>query len=219
MQNIFDILGQSPLFYGISPESCESMLRCLAARTESYAKDDVILLSGDSVREVGLLLSGSAKIIREDVNGNISIIAGVLPAEMFGEAFACAGVAHSPVTVVAAELCRVLFLDYRRIITTCSAACVFHARLIENMLKVIADKNLRLNQKIEVLSQRTTRQKLMAYFERQGAGAPKFTIPFNREELAQYLCVDRSAMSAELGRMQREGLIRFTRNEFEILSM
>ena len=174
-------------------------------------------MSGDAVNFVGMILSGSVQIIKEDPDGRVAILTELSISDIFGEVFACAGISHSPVTIQASEDSEILFIDYNKIITSCSSACPFHARLIENMLKLIAVKNLLLNQKIEILSKRTTKEKLLCYFDLQRGAARKFNIPFNREELARYLCVDRSAMSNELCKMRDEGLIRFIKNTFEIL--
>ncbi len=217
MKKIFEIINNNPLFVGIAFSDFEPMLGCLSARTVSYQRDDLILLSGDTVSFVGLVLAGSVQIIKEDREGNVTILTELGVSDIFGEVFACAGIDHSPVTVQAAEDCELLFIDYRKIIKTCSSVCPFHARLIENMLSIIAKKNLILNQKIEMLSKRTTREKLICFFDMQRGMAKRFTIPFNREEMAQYLCVDRSAMSNELSKMRNEGLILFNKNEFEIL--
>jgi len=218
MKKIFDTLKENPLFHGIAFSDFEAMLGCLSAKSGSYGKDDVILLSGDTVSFVGLILQGGVKIISEDVNGNTALLSELGVSETFCEVFACAEIDHSPVTIVAAEDTEVLFVNYKRIITSCSAACPFHTRLIENMLKLIAMKNISLNKKIEILSRRSTREKLLCFFDFQRGAARKFAIPFNREELAHYLCVDRSAMSNELCKMRDEGLISFERNRFEILA-
>jgi len=217
VKKIFEVIKDNPLFDGIAFSDFEKMLDCLSAKTISYKKDDVILLTGDSVRQPGLVLSGSLKIIKEDINGNISIITEVGPSEIFAEVFACAGVSHSPVTILAVEDCNILFLDFNKVTTVCSSACKFHSTLIQNMLKLIAAKTLMLNQKIDILSKRSTREKLLCYFDYQRGAAKKFSVPFNREELASYLCVDRSAMSNELSKMQNEGLIRYKKNLFEVL--
>jgi len=217
MNRIFEALKNNPLFQGIAFSDFEKMLTCLSAKTTGYEKDSIILLSGDAVDFVGLILSGSVRIINEDQDGRINILTEIGVSELFGEVFACAGIDHSPVTIQAAESTEVLFINYRKIITSCTTACPFHTKLIENMLRLIAAKNLMLNQKIEVLSKRTTREKLLAFFDKQRGMAKKFTIPYNREELASYLCVDRSAMSNELCKMRDEGLIRFHRSEFELL--
>ena len=217
VKKVFESAKNSPLFQGIAFSDFERMLDCLSAGTSCYKKDGIILLAGDPVNFVGLILAGSVQIIKEDLDGRIAIITELGVSDAFGEVFACAGISHSPVTILAAEDTEVLLLDYKRVITSCSSACPFHSRLIENMLKLIATKNLVLNQKIEILSKRTTREKLMCYFDSYRGAARRFTIPFNREELAQYLCVDRSAMSNELCKMRDEGLIAFNRTEFEIL--
>ena len=216
MKKIFETLKTNPLFQRISFSDFERMLGCMSAKTVFYKKDDVILLSGDTINFVGLILSGSVKIIKEDIDGRFSILTKFDVSEVFGEAFACAGISQSPVTIQAAEDSEILFIDYKKIITSCTNVCPFHSMFIENMLKLVALKNLMLNQKIEILSKRTTREKLMCYFDTQRGAAKKFTIPFNREELARYLCVDRSAMSNELCKMRDEGQIKFNRNEFEI---
>lgn len=217
MKDIFEIARHNTLFQSIALSDFEKMLTCLSARTVSYDKDQVIMLSGETITSVGLVLSGSVIIIKEDVEGRIVILSEHTVAEVFGEVFACAGITQSPVTIQAAEDSEILFLDYKRIITTCTAACPYHTMLIQNMLKLVAVNNLNLSQKIDILSKRTTREKLMSYFDLQRGVSKKFTIPFNREELANYLCVDRSAMSNELGKMRSEGLVRFSKNEFEIL--
>lgn len=176
-------------------------------------------MAGESIRNVGIVISGKIAVIKEDGFGNRSIIAEMTPGEMFGEAFACAGIGNITVSVLAAADSEILMIDYKKIIATCSSACVYHTKLIENMLEILAKRVLMMNQRIDVISKRTTREKLMAYFEIQKAAAKsdRFTIPYNREELADFLFVDRSAMSRELCRMREEGLIDFRKNRFEIL--
>jgi len=217
LKEIFDVIKHNPLWAGIGYSDFENMIGCMETKMKSYNKGDVVLLSGDTVKHVGLIISGGVNIINEDIDGNITILAKLSSSDLFGEVFACAGIDHSPVTVQALEKSEILFLNYRRIITACSSACGFHSRLIENMLKIIAQKNLMLNQKIEILSKRSTREKLLLFLNTQRGMAKKFTIPYNRDELANYLCVDRSAMSGELGRMRDEGLIKFKKNQFEVL--
>jgi len=217
MEKIFEAAKSSLLFQGMASNDFEPMLRCLSARSVRYERDDVILLAGSPVYSVGLVLSGSVKIIKEDANGYSTILAKLTPAEVFGEVFAFAELCRSPVTVQAAEDTELLLIDCNKIITSCSSACHFHARFIKNMLKLLAEKTLMLNQKIEILSKRTTREKLFCLFDQQRGTATKFTVPFTREEMATYLCVDRSSLSRELCKMQDEDLIRFKRNVFEIL--
>ena len=217
MKKTFETVKSNPLFHGIAFSDFEQVFNCLSVKTAYFKKDEVILLSGDTVNFVGLILSGGVQIIKEDMDGRITVLTELVVSEIFGEVFACAEITQSPVTIIATENAEVMLMDYKKIITSCTAACPFHARLIENMLKLIARKNLMLNQKIDILSKRTTREKLLSYFDAQRGMAKKFTIPYNREELAQYLCVDRSAMSNELGKMRDEGLIKFTKSTFEVI--
>ena len=217
MRKIFEIVKSNPLFHGIAFSDFEAMLNCLTAKTVYYKKGDVILMSGDNVDFVGIVIQGDVKIVREDYNGNITILTKIPAPETFGEVFACAEIFHSPVTAQAATDSEIMLIDYKHIITSCTSACTFHAMLIKNMLKLIAKKNIALNEKNEILSKRTTKEKLLCFFDQQRGAANNFTIPFNREEMAQYLCVDRSAMSNELSKMRDEGLIKFDKNKFEIL--
>lgn len=217
MKKVFEKVKANPLFKGIGVNDFEAMLACVEGQVRRYEKGEIIQLAGNPVNTVGLVLCGMVQVIREDADGKQNLLAELWDGELFGEVFACAGVSHSPVTVRACENCEVLHLNYGKIITTCSSGCNFHHRLIENMLTLMANKNLMLNRKLEILSKRTTRDRLLMFFDQRRQGARKFTVPFSREELAAYLCVERSAMSAELSKMQREGLLRYDRNYFEII--
>jgi len=217
MKNIYETVKDNPLFHGVGPGDFEKMAGCIEAKTKNYPKDDIVLLAGDNVGFVGLVLSGSVRVVKEDIDGNIMILTELTKPDTFGEAFACAGIERSPVTVMAAEESEILFINYKKVIAVCSLTCGFHSKLIENMLSLIARKNLMLNQKIEILSKRTTREKLLALFEIHQNTEKKFKLPYNREEMAQYLCVDRSAMSNELCKMRDEGILRFHKNVFELL--
>jgi len=217
LEKIFEAVKDSPLFCGIGFDEFRRLCACLSARTARYEKDEAIMLAGDGVRFVGLVLSGGVRIIKEDAAGNVSMLTMLSAGEMFADILACAGIYISPVTIMTAAAAEILFLDNRRIAASCPAGCASHKKLVENMLRLIAKKNFMLNRKIEILSKRTTREKLLCFFDLKSAGARRFTIAFNREELANYLCVDRSAMSNELCKMRDEGLIRFDKNVFELL--
>ena len=214
------MLASATLFEGIAKGDLPGMLRCLDARAAAYEAGETVFLAGDAVRGVGIVCSGEVQVLREDIFGNRTIQAQLTQGEIFGETLACARVEVLPVSVVATTPSEILIIDYRRIVTTCTSSCAFHKFLIENMLGILAGKNLMLNRKIEVLSARTTRAKLTAYLSSQAqrTGSARFRIPFDRQELADYLAVDRSAMSTEMGRMRDEGLLRFKRNEFELLT-
>lgn len=208
-----------PLFSGISAQDLSALLSCLSVSTKYYQKDEIIFLAGQPAQNVGILCSGGAHVVKEDFLGNRTIISALSGGDLFGEAFVCAGVSHIPVSVVATAYSEIMLINYRKIITTCPTTCVFHARLIENMLGIVAQKNVALNQKVDVISKRTTREKLIAFLSEQARKAARrsFVIPFNRQELADYLCVERSAMSAELSKMQKEGLLKTQKNHFELL--
>lgn len=217
MEKVFEKIKANPLFRGIGLDDFESMLSCIEGQVRQYGQGEVIQLAGNTVRTMGLVVFGMVQVVREDGDGKQNLMAELHEGELFGEVFACAGISHSPVTVLASENCEVLHLNYCKVITACSSACSFHQKLIENMLTIMAKKNLMLSQKIDILSKRTTRERMLLFFDYHRQGARRFTIPFSREELAAYLCVERSAMSAELSKMQREGLICYERNSFEIM--
>ena len=219
MKNYLDILMRCPLFAGISPQNLSAMASCLSARPVRFSKGAVIFEEGQPARQMGLLLSGGAQIVKEDFYGNRTIVARIEPAEMFGESFACAQLDSIPVSVVATEDSEALLMDCQRLLTTCSNSCEFHNRIIFNLLKVVATKNLMFNQKIEITSKRTTREKLLTYLNLQAKnqGTNSFTIPYDRQELADYLEVDRSGLSAEISKLRREGVLESQRSQFTLL--
>ena len=219
MEKYLEIIKACPLFLGIDDFNLNTLLDCLMAARRSYKKGDYVFSAGGAVRSVGIVLSGGVHILQEDYWGNRTILAHIPPGGLFGEAFSCAEIDSLPVSVMAAEKTEVLLIDYTRIITTCSSSCVFHLALIKNMLTLLAQKNVMLTQKMEIVTNRTTRERLLAYLSAQAiqAKSSRFTIPFNRQQLADYLSVERSAMSAELSHMQSDGLIRTDRSKFELL--
>ncbi len=210
------VLKKCPLFADIDDNDMEKILPCLSAIFRQADKNTFIFSAEDRVRTVGLILSGSVHIINEDFWGRKDILSQLGPGELFAESFSCTQEEKLPVSVLAAEPTDYMLIDCRKILRTCTSACVFHTQLISNLLQVIAHKNIRLMQKVEQVSKRTTREKLLAYLSAvsQKAGSSAFDIPFNRQELADYLSVDRSAMSSELGRMRDEGIVDFNKNRF-----
>lgn len=219
MKKYLNQLQNNALFNHFNLSELESILNCLSAKVNAYDKKDIIIQQGTPAHYVGIILSGGAQIIKEDIEGNISILSHLRINDIFAEAFAYAAIDEYPITVQATEHCEIMFMDCKRIIKTCHNTCALHWILINNMLSIIARKNILLNEKMEILSKRTTREKLLAFFNTQIQmhHSKNFTIPYNREGLAFYLCVDRSALSRELSNMQDEGLIKFNKNEFEIL--
>lgn len=218
METDITLLKNSKLFQGISETEIFPMLECLLAVTKTYQKGEAVFRRGERIENVAMLLEGSVHIQKEDYWGNLSILSEISAGEMFGEVYACLGSDEILNDAVAVKQSRVLFLNMKRILTMCPSACQFHGRLIRNLLSVLAVKNKVLTQKLEHMSKRTTREKLLSYLSEQSqrAGNPEFDIPFNRQQMADYLSVDRSAMSAELGRMRDEGLLAFERNHFRL---
>lgn len=218
MKDLYNFLSGVPLFHGIAPDELSGMLKCLNAREASYKKQDIILLEGQPVSSVGIVLSGKVQIIKEDFDGSRNIMSDIGKGNLFAEAYSCVKTESLPVTVLSVTDSEILFVDYMKIISVCSSACKFHTRLIENMMRILASKNILLNRKIEHISKRTTREKLLAYLSDQAAksGKREFDIPYNRQELADYLCVDRSAMSNELCKLQDDGILVFHLNHFRL---
>lgn len=219
MKEYFEILQRCPLFSGVESAELEAMLGCLNARKVAADKDTYIFREGDPADFVGVVLSGAVRVLRTDFYGNQSILGQVEPGGVFGEAFSCAGTAALPVSVVAAQPAAVLLMDLKRVLTVCPRACSFHSRIVTNLVQALAQKNLHLNQRLDIASRRTTRDKLLAYLTDQAKrqNSAQFIIPFDRQTLADYLGVERSAMSAELSRLQKEGVLETRKNWFKLL--
>ena len=216
MKHNIKILMNSSLFQGVGEQDLEAMLSCLGANERKYKKNDIILLAGTRVTSVGIVVEGTAQITREDAEGNRAILSELIKADLFAEAYVAAGSAEVPVTVIATSDCRIVWIPFNKLVGVCSTACGFHRTLIENMMRVIAVKNIMMNEKMRVLSCKTTKEKLMTYLAdySERTGKNKFKIPFSRNELADYLSVDRSAMSRELSRLRDEGYLDYHKNEF-----
>lgn len=219
MEQYFSALRKCALFQGIEDGNLSDMLGCLGARVSEYGKDETILAEEAPANHLGIVLSGMVQIVMVDYFGNRNIVAALTPSEIFGEAFACAEVETMPVNVIAATDATVLLVDVRRITQSCSNACSFHSRIIFNLMKVVARKNLLFHEKIAITSKRTTREKLMSYLLLQAKkhGSNRFTIPYDRQGLADYLAVERSGLSAEIGKLRREGIIACERSTFTLL--
>ena len=209
------------LFDRIKEDDRSEMLKCLNAKKKQYKKGSTVLGRGGRTSEMGMVLEGSVHMVKDDFWGNRSILGQASPGQMFGEVYACLPRQGLEVDVVAAEDTEVLFLDVGRILTVCSSACSFHTRLIRNLLTILAEKNLMLTHKMEHMAQKSTRDKVLSYLsmEAEKQGGPEFAIPFNRQQLADYLSVDRSAMSRELSRMKAEGLLDYHRNRFRLKNL
>ena len=219
MRKYFNILRKCALFNAIDDENLLKMLTCFGARVDFFDKKHTIFTEGSSAKYIGIVLSGNAQIIQVDYNGNRNILTSVYESEMFAEAFACAEINSMPVSVVANTQCEILLVECSHILHTCHNNCGFHQQLIFNLMKSLAIQNILIHKKMEITSKRTTRDKLMAYlldFAKK-SGTRSFDIPYDRQELADYLEVERSGLSSEIGKMKKEGIIESQKNHFVIL--
>ena len=211
-------LSNTQLFRGLEEAEITSLLGCLNATTRSFQKGEVILSEGNITENIGILLSGLAVISCNDIWGNTSILGHVAPGSVFAEVYACIPGEPMLVTVSAAEDTSILFMNVGRVLTTCTNACPFHTRLVRNLLTVCAHRNLQLSQRIQHTSSKSIRGRLMSYFSEcsKHAGSNSFLIPYNRQQLADYLNVDRSTMCNELSKMQRDGIIEYDKNRISL---
>ena len=219
MKKYIPILKRTHIFAGLGEEEIESLLSCLDARLYKYKKGEYVLRQGEHLDDVTVLVEGNLHIQKDDYWGNRSILGHVAPGDMFGEAYASPENGVLLNDVVAVEDSAAIFFNIKRIITTCSSACRFHTLVVQNMFFAISEKNRSLVQKLGHMSKRTTREKLISYLSEESKkhSSASFTIPFNRQQLADFLSVDRSAMSVELCKMRDEGLIEFEKNSFKLL--
>lgn len=219
MEQYFPLLAQTALFHGLTEEELRRTLDCLGAVKKSYPKQTFLLRAGDQTQSMGLMLSGSALLVQEDLWGRRNILAKVAAGDAFAEAFAAAG-GPLNLSVVASEDCEALLLDVNRVLTLCPSACPSHTKLVRNLVAVLAQKMLILNDKITHMSRQTTQEKLLSYLsgQAQRQGKLTFDIPYDRQQLADYLCVDRAAMSSELSKLQKKGLLQYHRNHFTLFA-
>lgn len=211
-------LSNTPLFHGVKEDEICNILSCLGAREKTYRKNETIYRAGDTVHELGLVESGSANIIVNFYWGSRYIFGHVEKGNIFAENYAAIPGKELICDVVAAEETEILFLDLTKLITTCQNGCNFHQRLIHNLLRISAQKSLNLSSRMMHTAPKALRERLLSYLSEQAMinGSTHFTIPFDRQQLADYLGVDRSAMSNELSKMQKDELISFKKNEFTL---
>ena len=219
MKQFIPILKQTKLFSGVGDDEISSMLSCLGATLRVYKKGEFVLRQGERLSKIMVLAEGNLHIQSDDYWGNRSILGEICAGEMFGEAYAAPESGALLNDVAAVTDSAVVCFDVKRILTSCSSACRFHTIVVQNLFFAISEKNRKLVQKLGVLSKRSTREKLISYLSEQSKkqNSASFSIPFNRQQLADFLSVDRSAMSNELCKMRDEGLIRFEKNRFVLL--
>ena len=218
MKNFMSVARGSRLFSGVSEDELTAMLDCLGARQVDFPNDSFLLRAGESVDSIGLILNGSVLIVQEDIWGNRNILSKLGPGQTYAVSFACAPGSAINVSVLAQTEVTVLTMNVGRILTMCPSNCSHHSLVLRNLLSDLAGKNLRLNEKLTHMGQRTTRAKLMSYLsaEAQRQNSLEFDIPFTRQQLADFLAVERSGLSLELGKMRDEGLLDFHKSHFTL---
>ena len=219
MEKNYEIIRKCPLFRHIKDEDLIKIQNCMGGRIVKFSKNQPILEEGDPARNMCIVVSGAVLMVRDDYNGNRVLINRVGPGELFAESVAITENAQMPLTIIAENDCEVLMMDSDRVMNPCYKNCYFHIHIIKNLLNVIAGKNIWFAQRIEITSRRTTRDKIMAYLvmEANYRGRKEFTIPFNRQQLADFLGVERSAMSAEISKLKDDGIIDTNRSWFKLL--
>ena len=218
MENYLPIIQQSLLFQNIPDNELAALLQCLQARCQTFQKNQVIFWAGQTVTQVALVLSGEVQLWEEDILGNRSIHNRFLPSESFGEVYACTDRSLMTSSAVAVKPSDILLIDQHRLLGRSGCVGPYHRQLMENLLKITSQRALTLSRKVSFLSRRTLREKLLAYLSAEArlAQTCEFTIPFSRQELADYLSVDRSALSKELSNMKAQGLLAYHLNRFHL---
>lgn len=221
MEEYYDILMRCPLFKDIQGEDFNSLFLCMNSFIKTYKSNEYILLEGTEVNYVGIVLSGSLELIKENYEGNKYILDFLGTSDIFGEGVVCTSSRMAPITVMAKEKSKVLFIPFEKIIRTCGSSCEFHFQLIRNMMLILGEKNYNMNNKIELLILKGMREKLATYLykESKRQKSTTFQIKPNRNELAEYLNVSRTSMCRELARMKEEGILDYYQNSFKIISM
>ncbi len=219
MKKYLNILKKCPLFWGVDDQNLIIMLNCLGARVDFYDKKYTVFAENRPVKYIGIVLSGEVQTVQVDYYGNRSILNVIEPSQVFAEEFACADVVSLPVSIIASEPSEIMLIECSHILHTCSNGCGFHHQLIFNLMKNLASKTIMYHQRIDITAKRTTREKLMAYLMlcAQKNSSNTFVINLDRQELADYLEVDRSGLSAEIGKLKKEGVIDCRKNHFTLL--
>lgn len=220
MEQYLFILRNSPFFQGMSEAEILAVIQCVSASVLRKKKDEYIFRVGDSTESMGLVLKGSVLVLQEDLWGHRNIIHRIGPGEYFAEPFAATAGSVLNVSVVADEDTECMLLNMERFLQTCPHACAHHNRMVRNLVSVMARRVLDLNEKLTHMAKRSTREKLLSYLsaESMRQGKLSFTIPYDRQQLADYLSVERAAMSVELSKLQKEGLLKTNRNHFELFA-
>jgi len=210
-------LSQTLLFSGVSDTDCGRMLVCFHGQTRHYRSGDVILSYDGKNEQVGILESGAAVLERFDVHGGRNVLEEIREGEIFGESIAFSNTSGDAYSVRCLKDAEVLFIPMGELTKRCENACACHSQVVSNLLTIVSSKVMRLSERVELLSRRSIRERILYYFSMHAKPGEEFTLPCSLSSLADYLCVDRSAMTREIGRMREEGLIEGERRVYRIL--
>ncbi len=212
------ILADNVLFQGIEKAELEHVIAALGMKEKQYQKNEIIYHTGDVVEELGIILSGSAFIVRYDIWGGQNIIAYIEQGEVFGESYACVKKEALMVDVIAVQDTSVLFMNIGKLLKLENDCSGYQSLLLKNLLSVMASKNILLSGKMDHIARKSIRDKLMSYLSFQAVKneSSEFSIPFDRQQLADYLSVDRSALSRELSKMKKEKILTYKKNHFTL---
>ena len=210
-----------PMFEGISLNNCSMLMNCLGCIEKTYKKDQIISATEVFARQIGIVVSGCVHTVQEDVWGRRTFLSYTNDDGIFGEVLIGGASEARGIIYKAAEPTTVLYLSADRILHPCRNSCPFHHQLSRNLFRMISQKNAVLTEKIEVTSKSSLREKILAYLsiEAHRSGSTGFTVPLNRSEMADYLCTNRSALSRELAKMKKDGIIDYESNTFRILNV
>jgi CRP-like cAMP-binding protein len=220
MEQYFPVIKSCALFHSMDEKEFGQLMSCLGAQVRSFKAEEYVFLAGDEINSIGVVLSGRIEIMKENLAGNKHILAILGPADMFAEGIVCTARRISPVTVQTKEEAKLLFIPYERVVKSCGSSCNFHISLIQNMMRVLGEKNMNLNRKLELLTLKGMREKIVSFLLNEAGerGSSIFQIMLNRSEMADFLNVSRTSMCRELARMKEEGLIDYYGNSFKLLN-
>lgn len=218
MKKYISILQNCELFKGIEQEKVLALLGCLNGQLRNYKKGEFVFKNGNQIQVSGILISGGLQVVEYDYNGNKTIISTIEPLQLFGETYSFCN-QDLPITIETSKDSVVLLINSFNIANPCQNSCQMHSVLINNLVKILSERNIKQNQKIRCISKRTTREKILNYLysQSQKNSSKEFYIPFDRQQLADYLCVERSAMAYEIGKLCKEGIIETKKNLFKFL--
>jgi CRP-like cAMP-binding protein len=212
------IIASSPLFSGFAAGELESIMKCLSPSVSVVEKDGTVFSHGDRPQYVGIVLDGCVYVVYDDYWGNRSLISAAEAGDVFGEAFSCGGAETLPVSAITKRESTVLLIESAKLLEPCESICTFHVRLMKNMIKTLSVKNTEITNKIRHITPKSAKEKIMSYLSycAEAVGSSTFDIPFDRQGMADYLSMERSALSSTLGKMRDDGLISFTKNRFTL---